>query len=118
MFLREKDKKILISIFRDYGISLEVWAYGSRITGGAHDGSDLDLVLRTPALDALPIDDFFALREKIRESNIPLLVDLHDWARLPERFHQNILQEYEVLYSPFSPILKNPDMSDGKKKQD
>lgn len=24
----------------------EVWAYGSRVTGGAHEGSDLDLVLR------------------------------------------------------------------------
>lgn len=24
----------------------EVWAYGSRVNGGAHEGSDLDLVLR------------------------------------------------------------------------
>ena len=27
----------------------EVWAYGSRVTGTAHDTSDLDLVVRHPA---------------------------------------------------------------------
>jgi hypothetical protein len=30
-------------------------AYGSRVTGGAHDGSDLDLVLRNPADPAVAL---------------------------------------------------------------
>ena len=32
---------------------VEVWAYGSRVNGESHDGSDLDLVLRGPALEPL-----------------------------------------------------------------
>ena len=31
----------------------EVWAYGSRVTGEAHEASDLDLVVRRPNLEAL-----------------------------------------------------------------
>ena len=27
--------------------SVEVWAYGSRVNGRSHDGSDLDLALRS-----------------------------------------------------------------------
>lgn len=117
MFLREKDIRTLTSIFEGFDVPFEVWAYGSRVNGEAHDGSDLDLVLRTPQLNALPIDDFFALREKIRESNIPILVDLHDWARLPERFHQNILDGYEVLYSSFAILLKEPEAPYGTEKR-
>ena len=30
---------------------VEVWAHGSRVTGGRHGGSGLDLVLRGPGLD-------------------------------------------------------------------
>jgi hypothetical protein len=33
------------------------------------------------------------------ESQIPYLVDLFDWARLPESFHRNILKNYEPIYS-------------------
>ena len=52
---------------------VEVWAYGSRVNGESHDGSDLDLVLRGPALE--PLDGgFFDLLEAIEKSNIPILV--------------------------------------------
>lgn len=117
MFLRKKDKESLITIFEDSGIPIDVWAYGSRVTGGAHDGSDLDLVLRTPDLNALPYDQFFALRERITKSNIPILVELHDWARLPERFHQNILRKYEVLYTALQPVLREPFTTYNKKQK-
>ncbi len=39
----------------------EVWAYGSRINGRAHDGSDLDLVLRAPRLQPIPREDLAGL---------------------------------------------------------
>ena len=75
---------------------VEVWAYGSRVNGESHDGSDLDLVLRGPALE--PLDGgFFDLLEAIEKSNIPILVQAHDWASLPESFHREIELDYIVV---------------------
>ncbi|TAH00911.1 MAG: nucleotidyltransferase domain-containing protein [Sphingobacteriales bacterium] len=99
MLLREKDKQALIAIFETEQTPLQVWVYGSRVNGKAHNGSDLDLVLRTPNLHPLPFKNYSTLCEKIENSNIPILVELRDWARLPESFHRNIEKEYEVLFS-------------------
>lgn len=108
MLLREKDKQSLLQIFSTVSLPIEVWAYGSRVNGGAHEGSDLDLVIRSHNLQPLPFDVYSALTEQIRDSNIPILVELRDWARLPERFHHNILQQYEVLFSNQIPQLNEP----------
>lgn len=99
MILRVKDKESLITIFDNLKIPVEVWAYGSRVNGKAHEGSDLDLVIRTSSLQKLPIDIFLTIKEKIQESNIPIVVEIFDWARLPESFHISILTEHEVIYS-------------------
>ena len=98
MILRNKDRERLIAIFETATTSFEVWAYGSRVNGDAHDGSDLDLVVRTPDLQKMPVDVFLAIKEKIRESNIPIVVELFDWARLPDTFHIIILAKHEILY--------------------
>jgi len=107
MLLREKDRNSLIAIFETAPIPIEVWAYGSRVNGNAHDGSDLDLVIRSVSLNRLPIELYVDLCEKIRESNIPILVELRDWATLPESFHKNIEKKYEVLYSSQSSAIEN-----------
>jgi len=99
MLLRNKDKQTLISIFSLVNYPIEVWAYGSRVDGSAHEGSDLDLVIRSKSGEKIPIDIFVELKDTIRESNIPILVDLFDWARLPESFHRNIELTHEVLFS-------------------
>ncbi len=98
MLLREKDKQILLQIFSSVTLPIEVWAYGSRVNGAAHKGSDLDLVVRSKNLTPLPANVFVELSEKIKDSNIPVLVELGDWAMLPESFHKNILRQHEVLY--------------------
>ena len=41
------------TLLREHLPGVEVWAYGSRVNGRSHDGSDLDLVLRGPGLDKL-----------------------------------------------------------------
>ena len=46
MLIREKDKQSLITIFTSAQIPFEVWAYGSRVNGDAHIGSDLDQIGR------------------------------------------------------------------------
>jgi predicted nucleotidyltransferase len=99
MLIREKDKKALLQIFSAAGQPFEIWAYGSRVDGSAHSGSDLDLAVRTADLKPLPYDVFTELVEKIQDSNIPILVELRDWALLPENFRSSIAQQYEVLYS-------------------
>ena len=77
--------------------SVEVWAYGSRVNGRSHDGSDLDLVLRAPGLKPIPLRQLGDFTEALTDSNIPFLVDARDWARLPERFHREIERDHVVL---------------------
>lgn len=108
MLLRNKDKERLVQIFLTVDFPIEVWAFGSRVSGAAHSGSDLDLVVRSRHLQKIPIDVLLSLKEKIRESNIPILVELHDWARLPESFHQNIETHYEVLFSNLEVMVNEP----------
>lgn len=98
MIIREKDRLALIDIFSTCNIPIEVWAYGSRVSGSAHSGSDLDLVVRTADLTPMPIDSLVDLIDRIKNSNIPILVELRDWARLPETFQTSIAEQYEVLF--------------------
>ena len=99
MLLREKDKQTLLNIFQDINLPIEIWAYGSRVNGKAHSGSDLDLVVRTKNLTPLNLNEYIDLKQKIQISNIPILVEILDWARLPPSFHKNIQQNYEVLFN-------------------
>ncbi len=108
MLLREKDKDALLQIFSAIELPVEVWAYGSPVSGEAHDGSDLDLVIRRQNLQPLPVEIYLELCEKIKESNIPILVELRDWARLPENFYKNIERRYEVLFTNLHSIVNEP----------
>jgi len=98
MLLRDNDRTRLLAIFETCPLPIEVWAYGSRVKGTAHDGSDLDLVVRTEHLQRLPMELYVELCDKIRESNVSILVELRDWTMLPSSFHDSILRNYEVLY--------------------
>lgn len=77
----------------------EVWAYGSRVTGQAYDASDLDLVVRNPLDPAHPQKSLAELREAFSESDLPILVDVFDWARLPEDFRKEIERAHVVVWS-------------------
>ncbi len=84
------------ALLSEYVPNAEVWAYGSRINGESHEGSDLDLVLRSPTLEPLG-SAFTDLTEAFRESNIPILVQVCDWAMLPESFRREIARGHVVL---------------------
>lgn len=99
MILREKDKQQLYTIAsRTLHTLLEIWAYGSRVNGDAHDTSDLDLVLRTKDLSQLNHHEFYDFQTALNESTIPILIQVFDWATIPESFRQNIQRRYEVLW--------------------
>jgi len=95
--LRPAWRDMLESLLRIHVPQADVWAYGSRVTGGAHEASDLDIVLRNPQDLSRPIRAVSALRQALSDSMLPIMVDVHDWAHLPEYFHQEILQAYVVL---------------------
>lgn len=96
--LRPKDLALVHDLMaRHLPAEVAVWAYGSRVNGNNHEASDLDLVLRTPDLQALPAGAISRFREALTDSNLPIFVDVHDWATLPASFHPRILARYEVV---------------------
>jgi len=88
---------LLLEILRARVPGAEVWAYGSRVNGHAHPGSDLDLVLRNPADLGKPQQSLFDLQEAIDDSDIPILVDILDWARIPASFYAQINKAHVVI---------------------
>ena len=95
--LTQRHRRVLKALLQEHLPGVEVWAYGSRVNGRGHDGSDLDLVLRGPDLEKIPLDRLIDFEEAVRESTIPFLVEARDWARLPKRFHREIEREHAVL---------------------
>jgi len=87
----------LLEVLEIHAPEAEVWAYGSRVNGGGHDGSDLDLVMRHPDGLAQPQTGLGALREALSESNLPMLVEVLDWARIPESFRREIERQHVIL---------------------
>ncbi len=97
LLLRPQDKAALLKLLADYLPEVSAWVYGSRVNGTAHEASDLDIVLRSQDLSPL---DSFALEkfiQAVKNSNIPILIEARDWARLPVSFQQEILKNYVVL---------------------
>jgi len=98
MLLREKDKAEIISLAKKtFTTALNIWAYGSRVTGEAHDTSDLDLVILTKNEQPIDIEQFIRFKERLVNSNIPLLIQVMDWNRMPISFRDNILSNYVEL---------------------
>lgn len=110
LYLREQDRKRLVELLAAHLPTVTAWAYGSRVNGSAHESSDLDLVLRSPELSLIPVEPLEAFLQALRESNIPILIEARDWARLPDAFHQEILKGYVVVREP----AITEDMAKGK----
>ena len=77
----------------------EVIAYGSRVTGTGHEGSDLNLVVRNRHNPVMPVRNLAEVRGAFSESNIPILVDILDWARISDSFREEIERVGVVVFS-------------------
>lgn len=75
----------------------EVWAYGSRVNGKGHEASDLDLVIRNPSELQNPIENLAELKQAFIDSDLLFLVDLMDWACLPEHFREEIKKQHILI---------------------
>ena len=90
LHLSERHRRAIEALLREHLPGVEAWAYGSRVNGRSHDGSDLDLALRGPRLEEIPSQQLADFTEAVRESTIPFLIEARDWARLPARFQREI----------------------------
>jgi len=109
LHLHDRHRELLLSLLQEHLPGVDAWAYGSRVNGRSHDGSDLDLVLRGPGLEEIPIVRLGEFWEAVTDSSIPFLVEARDWARLPERFHHEIEREHVVL-------LESPACAEGSRQ--
>lgn len=82
--LTKNDLKLVQTILKHYVPHHEVYAYGSRVTGKSHPGSDLELVIMGHGTN---INE---LREAFRESDLPMLVDIFYWDEIPDTFKEEI----------------------------
>ncbi len=96
LFIKEKYLKILLSIFEEYCPKAEIWAYGSRVDNSAHEGSDLDLAIKSFNDDTKNVDD---LNKLLKESSIPFLVDIFEFDKMPASFQKEIEKNYVVIFS-------------------
>ena len=70
-----------------------VWVYGSRIKGKSHEGSDLDLLIKS----FVTPDELGNVRQALSDSNLPILVDIVDWDSIPDSFKKEIEKEHLIL---------------------
>ena len=98
--LKPRHAEIVRRILGAHVPEVEVWAYGSRVTGDSHDGSDLDLVLRHPEQQAAGQRKLGQLKTALEESDLPILVDVLDLAYLPVAFQREIERAYAIMHAP------------------
>lgn len=97
LHLPEKYLKMVQDILRTHLPKAEVWAYGSRVNGDYHDTSDLDLVVRQPNDLARRQVNLSDVVEAFSESNLPIFVQVVDWASISDTFHDEIAAKYVVV---------------------
>ena len=74
---------------------LEVWAFGSRVRGGAKPHSDLDLAVMTKA--PLPMEITVDLENALAESDLPFKVDVLYWDETSDTFRRLIEEAWESV---------------------
>ena len=97
------------AILKQYIPEQEVWAYGSRVNGNCHEASDLDLVIRNPDDLQKKTDKLSQIKQAFTDSNLPFLVDLMDWASLPERYREEINNQHLVIMPGFNQHMSSSD---------
>lgn len=82
-------------IIRKHLPGVEVRVFGSRVNGNPQKYSDLDVVL--VASDKLEWRKVEELKDAFSESDLPIIVDVHDWHTLSDQFKAIINKKYEIL---------------------
>jgi predicted nucleotidyltransferase len=97
LHLPERYLQMVRAILQMHLSNAEVWAYGSRVNGDYYEASDLDLVVRQPEDLSRKQLNLGEVVDAFSESNLPIIVQLVDWARIPADFHAEIAENYVVV---------------------
>ena len=100
LHLSPRHRAEIEALLRKHLPNVEVWAYGSRVTGRSHDGSDLDLVLRAPGLQKIPA---------------AALADLADSIRAPTRWPTSKAPNAPAYGQPRRPATRRPQTTRGQR---
>ncbi len=93
--LTHRDLNVVTQILRNVVPEYTVWAFGSRVTGTAKPYSDLDLVIL--ADQPLSLERMATIKDAFDESDLPIRVDVVDWASASASFREIIRQNYVVI---------------------
>lgn len=96
--LRADHLQLVLRILAKNVPDREVWAFGSRVQGRAKPYSDLDLAVLGD--QPLSLDVLAALTDDFAESDLPIRVDVVDWATTKDSFRQIIARDKVVLQTP------------------
>ncbi len=97
LHLPERYLQMVQAILQTHLPDAEVWAYGSRVNGDYYEASDLDLVVRQPEDLSRRQSNLGEAIDAFSESNLPIIVQLVDWASIPSDFHAEIAENYVVV---------------------
>lgn len=87
----------VVRILHEQVPHLEVWAFGSRVKRNAKPYSDLDLALITQ--QPLSLAQLADIIDAFAASDLPIRVDVLDWASTSEAFRRHIEQDKVVVQS-------------------
>lgn len=93
--LNAQEWEEVLQILKDHVPEHAVWAFGSRVLGGAKKYSDLDIVIITK--EPLALSKMADLKEAFDESNLVFKVDVVDWAATSDAFRRIIETEKVVI---------------------
>lgn len=93
--LNQRDWEIVRSILLRHVPQYEIWAFGSRAKGTAKEYSDLDLAIITA--QPLDLSVSAAISDDFMESDLPIKVDVVDWATTSACFRRIIEKEKVVI---------------------
>lgn len=93
--LQQSDWCELLRILKSYVPEYIVWAFGSRVSGTAKPYSDLDIAII--AEEPLPMECMATIKDAFDESDLPIRVDVVDWAATSDSFREIIKQDYVVI---------------------
>lgn len=93
--IEPQDWAVVTHILQEQVPTLEVWAFGSRAKRSAKPYSDLDLALITQK--PLSLEKLANLSEAFDTSDLPIRVDVVDWASASETFRKIIAKDKVVV---------------------
>ncbi len=97
LHLPDRYLQMVLTILQTHLPHAEVWAYGSRVNGDYYDASDLDLVVRQPNDLSRHQNNLGDVTDAFSESNLPIIMQIVDWARIPSEFQEEILANYAIV---------------------